>query len=645
MPDASASLSDRLNAMLNWLCLARTCQCLAPVFLLWVLGWQIPAAKAQMPIWACILGLTALLLLAVELLARAQQVLFFRELWHRLPAEQSCRWSRLFWLYLLPPLDLLLLPPLILAPARRRGKAVYAAAVLLAWLRAGTCLLGGLLLSVSDSAGTAGWFAASSNWWGSILLLLLLGQFLLLLTVCIRLAEAKVQPRAWATAGLLLLAALSAYFVPLLAITVRESQAEAIISDMHSRGLPVRLSLAEIEDAYYAGREPNPDFVSYLENPPAVPALPATAHSSSPWPLPPQAAARLSGLLQELTAVFTRDDALAQLEPPLKSKRNFQDPFSDDPISDFSTLRGICKRYTCRIIAALDQGDPAQAWALCQLNDRICETLRQDCSTLTAYLVSDSCDSQSLGSLQRILSAGQLTEAELTALALELQDREKRCPARLSQVLGSEVAFGRENFIQVFHTGGGSNRRTVANFWSAFFQQDYVTYLKTMREMLEYAGQGQDYWKTRQDGRLQQLLNLRADLPAAAILTKMLVPTLPLVMLKSHTRQATLRLAIVALEVEKYRRQHQGNPPASLEALPDCDLPVDPFTGRAFNYTVGLLQSPPGSGDQQGEVTHQYQAQGYRLSSAGAAELHRDKPQWRCEFTVLTGPVSTIPAD
>ena len=75
---------------------------------------------------------------------------------------------------------------------------------------------------------------------------------------------------------------------------------------------------------------------------------------------------------------------------------------------------------------------------------------------------------------------------------------------------------------------------------------------------------------------------------------------------------ARIRLAKVALRIERFRLQH-GRLPVDLAELEEPDLPRDPFHDEMFHYIAGRLQFCRADGWRVG-----CEADGYRLYSVGA---------------------------
>lgn len=243
-----------------------------------------------------------------------------------------------------------------------------------------------------------------------------------------------------------------------------------------------------------------------------------------------------------------------------------------------------------------------------------------------------------LSALERVLSEHQLSDEQLAFLNQKVIETERIGTEAFHRALAGERALAASAFQLSFaqiemlgsndqpYDGNGGNeigRNIGFQLYriSGLRQLDLSFYLKMMGGLVNNA-------KLEFPDRLRELGKIESEMESSfaggrhrfAIVSRMLLPALSGAARKEAILAARLRYARVALAVERYRLDHQGALPDTLEQLSPKylnTLPVDPFDGA-----VVLYERSPGVG--------------YRVTSDGAnaGPSHQSKKPEELTFTI-----------
>lgn len=116
------------------------------------------------------------------------------------------------------------------------------------------------------------------------------------------------------------------------------------------------------------------------------------------------------------------------------------------------------------------------------------------------------------------------------------------------------------------------------------------------------------YWEARPGLQKAEAKFLKAkrEEPESTLLATLLAPAVQRV----HFTRAQLQRRVAALQIVEalrwYASEHDGNLPARLEDIKEPRLPLDPVTGKAFEYTLAkgraLLYAPPPAGEAPSQL-------------------------------------------
>lgn len=200
--------------------------------------------------------------------------------------------------------------------------------------------------------------------------------------------------------------------------------------------------------------------------------------------------------------------------------------------------------------------------------------------------------------LEQSLSLHAFTDADLTSIQAALQDADGA--ASFERVLVGERCFSISHFrmppeelSKVLSSGNGtpdgpSGPELATYFNSPSYQQDIDFTLDYYSNMLVAV-------KKPFPASIDAMAEYgQLNVPSDLILSRMLLPALGGLIQRGADSAARIRNARAAIAVERYRLQHQGALPDSLNALvPEflASVPIDPYDGKPLRY-----ESKPGSG-------------------------------------------------
>jgi hypothetical protein len=217
----------------------------------------------------------------------------------------------------------------------------------------------------------------------------------------------------------------------------------------------------------------------------------------------------------------------------------------------------------------------------------------------------------------RELLADPKADPKATPLApQQLQAQMEKIGAILGMEEGSEIWEHRGLFAPaVAKAYPGAKRFLLAQGWTAaqveampmlqaVLMHQVYTYDRLYDEMLKW--EGLPYWQMRSGlEQTEKLLKqAKAGGEVSAVLATLLLPAVQ----KVFFAQARLERKIAALRcveaLRLYAAAHDGKLPAALSDITEVPLPLDPVTGKAFDYKVegdkATLSAPPPAGEPPG---------------------------------------------
>lgn len=251
------------------------------------------------------------------------------------------------------------------------------------------------------------------------------------------------------------------------------------------------------------------------------------------------------------------------------------------PVMDARILCNLL-RYEAWLHAQDKDGDRALLTCRAMLNSAAALTSEP---IMISLLVRIACQAVTLGTLERVLSLCQPSEAALTRLqraleAAEANDalldvlRGERAFGDLSIRAGADPSFG---FVM---TGNPKADRVLGSVLGGSARANHAAYLRFMNQIVESA-------KRPPDEQIPAIIAVTNDPNLVKRLAvKQLAPAV-LKVIEAHRRgRAQLRVMILLIAVERYRLQH-GRWPASLTEITPAliaKVPLDPFDGQPLRY-------------------------------------------------------------
>ena len=211
---------------------------------------------------------------------------------------------------------------------------------------------------------------------------------------------------------------------------------------------------------------------------------------------------------------------------------------------------------------------------------------------IITWLVGVSCEQRCLSGEMNLISTVELTSVEIDDLEMLVKNHRKTVRALLVRAFdGERVFFGGSIFERFL-----SSKISLNNYLTAFGATDskeaiYWVYQHPLRPLLvaDYAAYLRFMLGIRkvildpQSGD-REAERLAGEIPRTALLTRLVGPGLESLARTLRETEASLDLAILGLNAEKFRIAN-GHYPQSLAEIPwEGALPRDPFTGGDFHY-------------------------------------------------------------
>jgi hypothetical protein len=265
-----------------------------------------------------------------------------------------------------------------------------------------------------------------------------------------------------------------------------------------------------------------------------------------------------------------------------------------------SQVKGMVQLLRMDAVHQSHLGRPNEALRALRAAFAVSSSLRSE-PLLISELVRLASVSITLDALERVLSEQKFTADQLALLARDLTDAEAASRESLFRALVGE----RAGAISVFKLSsaelarlsafpsppGGSMALKNLGFQlyraSGFLQRDLSTYLELTDRLiasvkLESPRALEEFRKAD-----AQMTRFSTGLGRLAMLSRMVLPALSKAGQKEANIEVRLRCARIVLAIERFRMDHSGALPSSLDKLTPTyllTLPTDPLTGRPLLY-------------------------------------------------------------
>ena len=639
-------MKDRFNPFVSALSLMGFILLFLPVYFILTFQQQwdwffSPTAMKNTPVlfygYLLILGM---LLLIPPFLYAVTQIRMLQELWRKFFPEKFIRTPAFFWFLLVPGLRTVLLPGVYLILAWKRKKLPDAPHVsFLLTLAGGTSALG-LILDWAIFISFPGCiffsmpyfplYARYSDWIGLGFLL----YFILIVILSRALTDVAFSKTAKAmgiAAAVMVPIYLTTAFLTIRNVEKREAK---LIAELRSVKAPV--TRADSKALYYRGTEPDKDFTAWVgaqtkadkkgKNFPEKLGNEFFKRKPYEWA---EKRESLSKALREpaIQKYIAETDSLARKNKLLRYPRKYDEMLCGILLPEQSCLRTAAQIYCLRIVDAVNRKDRAEAMRLLQFSMDFQNNTQKYPDWIISMLVDIASEAIRLDAVEYLLGSGILTDADLESLSKMYQGREKHFFESADSAFRGESAMTMDIWFSLLRRGtpfsskelNNENRvERYASFLMYYiFMNDGLSSGDNWLELIRIIQTGRDYCQVRKEIENPRFEIHLENMPPFAYLSGMLFPALAGCYKKTNGIVAQLRMCLLALEIEKYKRAHGGKLPESLSELNLEKMPVDPFTGKPFLYQHGRIKQviPLRFGSNGPESV--VEQDGYRLYSVG----------------------------
>lgn len=665
-------MKDRFNPFVSALSLMGFILLFLPVYFIVTFKQQwnwffSPTAMKNTPFLFCgYLLLLAIILLTPIFLYAITQIRMLQELWRKLFPEKFIRTPIFFWALLVPGLRSFLLPVIYLILAWKRKKLTDAPHVpFLLTLAAGTSALGlildgatylGFPSSVYFSIPYFPLYAKFSDWIG-------LG-FLLYFILIVILSRALTGVALSRTAKAIGIAA--CFMVPIYLttafVTIRnvEKREAKLIADLRSVKAPV--TRAEAREFYYRGIEPDKDFTAWVDahtardkkqkTPPEM-LMTSEFFKRKPYDWAEKREA-LSKAFREpaIQKYIEETDSLAGKNKLLRYPRKYDEMLCAILLPEQTCLRTAAQTYCLRIVDAVNRKDRAEAMRLLQLSMDFQNNTQKYPDWIISMLVDIASETIRLDAVEYLLGLGILTDADLESLSKMYQGCEKHFFESANSAFRGESAMTLDLWFTLLQKGAPfsskePNYKNRMQRYASFpvyyiLMNDGLSAGDNWLKLIRIIQTGQDYYQLQKEIENPRFEINKKNMPPFAYLSGMLFPALAGCYKKTNGIVAQLRMCLLALEIEKYKRAHNGKLPESLSELNLEKMPVDPFTGKPFFYQHGRIKQFIPLRFRNNGPEAVIEQDGYRLYSVGYdGKDDGGNPERDTVFTVVKPSAAT----
>ncbi|OQA86212.1 MAG: hypothetical protein BWY31_01415 [Lentisphaerae bacterium ADurb.Bin242] len=664
-------MKDRFNPFVSALALMVFLDLLLPVYFILTFQQQwdwffSPTAMKNAPflLYGNLLVLALLLLIPLFLYAE-KQIRMLQELYLKFFPEKFTRMPNTLWLLLVPGLRTFLLPAVYLILAWRRKKLPDAPPVpFLMTLAAGTSALGLILDGViffcfpGSIIFTLPYFPLYAKYsdWIALGYLLYFILIVILSRTLTGIAFSRTAKAMGVTVGVIFLIYLTTAFLTIRNVEKREAK---LIAELRSVKAPV--TRADSKALYYRGTEPDKDFTAWVDaqtqalkngkTPPEKLGEDFFGRKPYEWSEKRNA---LSKALREpsIRKYIDETDSLARKNKLLRYPRKYDEMLCGILLPEQSCLRTAAQIYCLRIVDAVNRNDRAEAMRLLRLSMDFQNNTQKYPDWIISMLVEIASEALHLEAVEYMLGSGILTDADLDRLAEMYRGREKHFFESADSAFRGESALTLDVWVTLLQRGTPYSSKQLiyenriqryANFLVYYIlMNDGLIMGNNWLELIRIIQTGRDYYQIQKELDNPRFEINKGNMPPFAWLTGMLFPAIAGSYKKTNGIAAQLRMCLLALEIEKYKRAHGGRPPESLSELNLEKMPVDPFTGKPFFYQHGKIKQdvPLRSGNNSPEAV--IEQEGYRLYSVGYDGMNdKGDPRRDTVFSVVKPSAAT----
>lgn len=268
-------------------------------------------------------------------------------------------------------------------------------------------------------------------------------------------------------------------------------------------------------------------------------------------------------------------------------------------ISHLSPIKQAAQKMTLAAQSAAEQGKAEEATEGIENVFRVARTIEGE-PVFISVLVRNACVAIGASATERVINRLELSDSQISRIQTQISSA--LATNALARGLAGELAYGLEGFsmgpaqlAQLMNPVGGgaglpsAGSRIAHAFYagSGLKGADQGAYLDAMIRLQEAAAE--DFPR-----RLNTASNIAYEAtggsnswPMVRMMTKMTIPSLAKSFDRDAQLTATLRCALTALAVERFRIAHEGKLPATLvELVPQylADVPSDPYNGKPLLF-------------------------------------------------------------
>jgi len=273
--------------------------------------------------------------------------------------------------------------------------------------------------------------------------------------------------------------------------------------------------------------------------------------------------------------------------------------FSASIIHHLTQVKASTQNLTLAAHLAAEEGKSEEATAAVVNAFLVARTLEPE-PLLISALIRNFCVGMAVSSSERIVNRVELTDDQLARV--QAQVASVLSTNVFARMLAGETAFGLDNFAAgsarmgamanlsgagTLGSAAGSSFGYTLYTWSGLKGADHECYLDAMIRLQEAANEEFPQRLTTVSNIAYEVIGDTNGFPFVKAMSRMVIPSLA----KGSSREArliaTLRCALAALAVERFRIAHGGTLPVGLaDLVPQyfAAVPSDPYDGKPLRF-------------------------------------------------------------
>ncbi len=262
-------------------------------------------------------------------------------------------------------------------------------------------------------------------------------------------------------------------------------------------------------------------------------------------------------------------------------------------------VKGAAQKLALAAQLAAEQGKLDEATAAIEDGFHVGRTLEPEPLFISA-LVRNACVAIGASSAERVINRLELTDQQLARIQAVIGSA--LATNSLARWLVGEMTFGMDTFSQVaaqmaqmmsaaggVTTGPFSGARFGYMIYAAsgLMGADEGAYVDAMIRLQEAANEEFPRRLTTVSNIAYEVSGGTNGWPFVKVMTRMTIPSFAKGFQRDASNSATLRCALAALAVERYRMAHDGKLPATLaDLVPQylAAVPLDPYDGKPLRF-------------------------------------------------------------